>query len=129
MAMVHCARKDLALDEDTYRAVLEHVTGHSSCRDCTEGQLGAVVDQFRARGWKPKKQSKRSDSPSVRKVWALWGALGESGALHTPTRAALRTYCKKLVGVEEPEWMSPEQIIRVIENLKSWEKRTRKDVK
>jgi phage gp16-like protein len=129
LALVHCARKDLALAEDDYRAVLEHVTGKSSAADCTEGELGLVVDRFRKLGWKPKGGNQPADDPAVRKVWAIWGSLKKLGALHTPTRAGARAYFCSLVKVEDPAWMSPEQRIKVIENLKQWERRVKMRVK
>lgn len=123
MAMVHCAKKDLGLEDETYRAVLHEVTGHDSCRDCTDGELARVVEHFRARGWTPKKEGKRSSSPAVRLVWVLWGELRNAGALRNPSRAALRAYCKRMVQVEDPEWMNPDQLNIIIEGLKSWKRR------
>jgi len=126
LAMVHCARKDLALDEDTYRAVLEQVGGKSSARDLSDADLGRVVERFRAQGWAPKQAKPFSKKPAARMAWALWSQLGKRGELQVPDRSGMRAFCKNLVGVEEPDWMTPEQLSRVIENLKSWERRTRK---
>ncbi|GFK94442.1 hypothetical protein NNJEOMEG_02287 [Fundidesulfovibrio magnetotacticus] len=53
LAKVHIAKKDLALDEDTYRAVLKRVTGHESARDCSLPELVRVVAEFRRKGWNP----------------------------------------------------------------------------
>lgn len=127
--MVHCAKKDLGLSEDDYRAILEQVTGHSSARDCSDGQLGLVVDRLRARGWRPKKGGKRSNDPAVRKIWALWAALGELGALRTPTRQGLRQFCRSQVQVEDPEWLSPAQARQIIEALKDWKARAERQKK
>jgi phage gp16-like protein len=126
LALVHCARKDLALSEDTYRAVLEQVAGASSARDLDDRQLGKVVDHFKRLGWKPKNQAAQrpSDNPQARKIWALWGDLCKrKGLVRTPTRAALRAFCKRLTGVSDPEWLTPEQANTVIENLKTWRAR------
>ena len=53
IAKVHLASKQLGLDEDTYRSVLHQVTGHMSAADCSEAELSAVVEHFRARGFAP----------------------------------------------------------------------------
>ena len=48
---VQIARKELGLDEDTYRAMLERITGLTSSADCTDDQLGDVLDEMKAKGW------------------------------------------------------------------------------
>lgn len=125
--MIHIARKDLGLSEDTYRAILAEVTGKDSSKDLDERQLVRVVERLRERGWRPKAAGKRSEKPAVRMAWALWTQLDELGALRTPTRAAFRKFCSQLVGVEEPEWMSPEQLNKTIESLKVWVRRVEKE--
>ena len=45
---VQIARRDLGLDEDTYRAMLTRITGQSSASDCTDAQLGVVLDELKA---------------------------------------------------------------------------------
>lgn len=52
-AKLHIARKDLGLDDDTYRAMLEHLTGHRSSKECTDRQLVMVIASLRRRGWNP----------------------------------------------------------------------------
>lgn len=125
LASVHCARKDLALDEDTYRLVLEQVTGKRSAAELTDAELVRVIEGFRQRGWQPavRKSHKPSDKAHVRKVWALWGDLCKRGALRTPTRAALRAFVLRLTGASDPEWLTVEQSRRVIESLKVWQRR------
>lgn len=124
LALVHCARKDLALSEDTYRTVLEQVAGASSARDLDDAALGRVVDHFRRLGWKPKRGTKPSDNPQVRLVWALWRELCRvPGLVRDPSRAALRTFVRKRTGVGDPEWLTPEQAKRVIDELKQWRRR------
>ncbi len=123
IAMLHVARKELALDEDTYRAILERVTGKRSARELTAAQLGQVVDALKERGFTPKRTAPRSKKAHVRKVWALWGQLGDDGLLRKTGGASLRAFVKRMTGVEDPEWLSPEQANVVIEAIKSWRRR------
>lgn len=125
LAKVHIAKKDLGLDDDAYREVLYGITGERSAGRCSDQQLVAVVERLRARGWQPRAGGKQSDNPQARMIFAIWGELGRIGALHTPTRPGLRAYCNNLVGVEDPEWLSPEQAAKVIESLKHWQKRAK----
>ena len=62
MAKLHIARKDLGLDEVTYRAMLENLTGKRSAADCTDRQLVMLVAALRKRGWK----DSRPKAPKVR---------------------------------------------------------------
>lgn len=54
LGKVHIAAKDLGLDDETYRAMLEDLTGHRSARDCTDRQLVMILAALRKRGWNPK---------------------------------------------------------------------------
>lgn len=53
-AKLNIARKELGLDEDSYRAVLVRVGGHYNARDMSIGQIEAVLKAFQQLGWKPK---------------------------------------------------------------------------
>jgi hypothetical protein len=127
IALVHIARKDLGLDEETYRAVLEEVTGRScptqlrrsSASACTDAELSRVVDHFRSLGWTPKRRPV-SKNGHVRKVWAVWQELVDQGAVRTPTREALRAFVRRMTGVEDPEWLTSRQANVVVEGLKAW---------
>ncbi len=55
---IHIAQRDLCLDDDTYRAVLERVTGVRSAADLNAKQRRAVIDEFYRLGWKPKTHRK-----------------------------------------------------------------------
>lgn len=123
IAMVHIARGDLGLDEDTYRDILERVTGKRSAAELTVGELGLVVDALRERGFTPKRTGQRSGKAHVRKVWALWGQLERAGRLREPGRASCRSFVERMTGVTDPEWLTPEQANVVIEALKAWLRR------
>lgn len=107
LAQVHIGRKELCLDEDVYRALLERLTGQRSAKDLNERALGSVVTELKRLGWKPKSGSrpKRSANPQARKIWAMWSDLCKRKAVKVPTRAALRSLCKRLTGTEDPDWL------------------------
>ncbi|WP_413190829.1 gp16 family protein [Psychrobacter sp. AT9] len=65
MAKIHIAKKDLHLDDDTYRDVLWRVTGKRSCKDMTIAQLQDVAKDMEASGFKPKAAPKHGKKPSV----------------------------------------------------------------
>jgi phage gp16-like protein len=125
LAKVHIAKKELGLDEATYRAVLVRVTGRESAGACGEAQLDAVLEEFKRLGWKPpEKRRPKSENPQVRMIWALWAELCPS--LRDGSAAALRSFCRRMTRVDDPEWLDGKQANLVIEALKAWIERVQK---
>lgn len=65
MAKIHIGKKELHLDDDTYRDVLWRVTGKRSCSDMTIAQLQDVVKDMESRGFKPKAAKTHGKKPDV----------------------------------------------------------------
>ncbi|MDO8180176.1 MAG: regulatory protein GemA [Undibacterium sp.] len=84
MAQIHIAKKELALEDDAYRALLLQVTGKTSSKDLTWQGRKALLDHFKKIGWKAKGKSGGRGLPQVavdrmprmRKIEAL---LAEAG--------------------------------------------------
>lgn len=88
LAKIHIARKDLGLDDETYRAIITRIgNGKTSSRDLTIGQMDLVLREFTGKGWRPK-QPKKGKKPHnfdrlpgyVTKVEALLADMGLSWA-------------------------------------------------
>lgn len=110
MAKLHIARKDLGLDEDTYRAMLENLTNWRSAADCTDRQLVMLVAALRKRGWK----DSRPKGPKVRPEFEE--ALGKINALRLDTKkswAYVESIAKRMYGVGL-SWLDGEQLRGVI---------------
>jgi len=118
IAKLHIARKELALAEESYRAILLRVAGKSSASECTDEQLDAVLAEFKRLGWKPKTKRPRSGVPHVRKIYALWAEMRP--LLTDGGDAALRSFVKRQTGMDSPEWLDAPQANKVIEGLKAW---------
>lgn len=79
MAQIHIAKKELALEDDAYRALLLQVTGKESSKDLTWQERKALLDHFKKVGFKVKaKKAGRSlpqvapeRMPRMRKIEAL----------------------------------------------------------
>lgn len=70
IAKVQIARKQLSLDDITYRAMLESVTGKHSCAKCSANDLQMVLAELRRKGWNPEftpAKQRKSLSPQVAK--------------------------------------------------------------
>lgn len=142
MAMIrkiHVAARQLALADDSYRAILGRATGgkKTSTKAMTLIELEGVLREFRRLGWtdapaKKAGQRKQADSEQARKVRALWLTLAGMGVLRDQSEEALATFVKRQTGVDALQWLSPDQLNQVIEALKSWvarEKAKREEVR
>lgn len=110
MAKIHIARKDLGLDEDTYRAMMLNLTGKNSAKDCTDRQLVMVFSALRKRGWK----DSRPKGPKVRPE--MQDMLGKLNALRLDTKkswAYVESIAKRLYGVGI-SWLDTGQMRGVI---------------
>lgn len=120
LAKVHIAKKELALPEESYRAILERVTGRTSSKHCTAPQLEQLLKEFKRLGWTPKKAANAPSSrPYVRKIYALWKEAGVVGAVDNASKEALRAFVKRQTGKDAPEFCSPAEANKVSEGLKA----------
>lgn len=81
LAKIHVAKKQLGLDDDTYRDVLQRVTGQRSSKGLIDGQIEAVLAEFMRLGWRPAQGKKLALEPraDLRFVFVLWALLAKAG--------------------------------------------------
>ncbi|QQQ17769.1 regulatory protein GemA [Brevundimonas vitis] len=137
IAKVKIAAKQLGLDDATYRAMLSRITGQDSAAKCTEAQLGRVLDEMKAKGWKASKPAARSErsasstrhaakqavSPLALKARAMWISLHQLGEVRDPSEAALEAFARRQLGVDRLQWAVPSQGAALIEALKAMAER------
>lgn len=126
LAQLHIARKDMALEEESYRSLLCRVTGQTSAKEMTGVQLRSVLSEFERLGWK-KGQFQRQrfaagNRPDIRKIFAIWGSLSDHLECRG-SRAGLRAFVQRQVGVSDPNFLNPGQARQIVEALKSIQKR------
>lgn len=120
LAMVHIAKKQLALPDESYRAILTRLTGRDSSRDCSTEDLDRVLAEFKRLGWIPKaKPNAYSDRPYVRKIYALWNEAGRVGAIENASKEALRAFTNRQTAKSAPEFLTPSEANKVSEALKA----------
>ena len=54
LAKIHIAKRDLGLDEETYRGALEGQTGKRSAAEMTNDQIAKCLRHFQKLGWTPR---------------------------------------------------------------------------
>lgn len=130
LARAHIARKDLGLDDESYRDVIERLYApHRSAAKLTEHQLLGLVQEFKRLGWadKPKRQRSISKRGDVRLIYVYWRVLRDGDAVRTKRPDAwiarqTRTEIKP-DGVQNPEFLTTEEAREIIEQLKKWIRR------
>lgn len=121
--MIHVARRELGLDEDTYRDALQRAIGKRSAKGLSVAECKAIVDELSRMGFKPasKPSGKGLPGPYGRKAQALWIALYNLGAVADRRDSALLAFIKRQTGLERAEWLrDAAQGAAVVEALKSW---------
>jgi len=130
-------------DDSSYRDMLFSVARVRSSKDLDAAGRDRVLAYLRAAGWKdtsppaPNRNGVRAGKPQVKKLRALWAALGAAGELREPEESGLRSYVRKQsqpyhpdgVGYDAPELLPPKVAQRVIEHLKQWCRRAGVELK
>lgn len=118
MAIIHVAKKELGLSDDSYRALLEGAAGVRSAADLeTYRQYAAVLDAFNQLGFQRFRRPK-VENPQMGKCYALWCRLHDLGAVRSKRYASMISYVHRMAG--EQDLYRRDQLSMVIESLKQW---------
>ncbi|EPG4110214.1 MULTISPECIES: gp16 family protein [Klebsiella] len=131
--VIHIARRDLHLDDDTYRALLgTAVPGKTSCSDMTVNELQNVIQALEAKGFKSKPQrrsKRRMSAPSdvSLKIRAIWKTMFNEGFIRDGSDIALDRFVRRQTrirnggaGVSSLEWLRGDAEANFLESLKQW---------
>lgn len=118
LAKIHIAKKELAMDDDTYRVMLQSVAGVSSSKDLTDAGVTKVLAHLQRCGWKPKAAAKVGRKPSVgRGRKALVGKIEALLAEAKRPWSYADTMAKRMFGVDKTDWLDAEQLVKVVAAL------------
>lgn len=130
--LIHVGKRELGLDDDTYRVMLTGCVKKASTSDMTVPELERVIDHMKRHGFKVRSKNKPAAQraqagrrplaqyPEAKKIRALWLFLHELGAVGNPSEAALGAYVKRIVKVDALQWLNGHQTETVIETMKKW---------
>lgn len=135
--LIHIAKSQLKLDDDTYRAMLVTATGKDSCRKMHHYELKTAYDAFVERGFKRsfKKHKQRvkprlngqDKAAEIGKIRAIWITMHQQGFIVDSSEEALNKFVQRQtkrlnngIGVNELGWLDGELAYRVLESLKQW---------
>lgn len=134
LAMIHIAKKDLGLDDDTYRDMLWTVARVRSSADLDFSSRIKVLEHLKSRGFKPKQATKAkqkaplSNEPQHKMIRGLWLELHAVGTVLDPSEQAISRFIKNQTKIDRIEWLSTAQASQIIERLKQWLARANKKV-
>ncbi len=123
LAAIHVAKKQLGLDEETYRSVLVRVTGKDSTRAMSEPERQRVVEEFRKSGFTKAVKGSRTklEGRFAKKLQALWIAGWNLGVVADRDDSALVAFVKRQTGIDHVRFVrDAEDADKAIEALKGW---------
>ena len=118
---IHVMKTKRGLDDDTYRDLLERVTGKRSCADMSMNELGKVMTEMSGKAGQVS-----GNKRILGKVWALWYTLYNLGVISEPSQSALTEFAKRVTGgqakggIQALTWLDGDNAEKVIEAMKSW---------
>lgn len=125
--LIHVARRELQMDDDTYRLMLSGMKGlggATSSAKLSVPNLQRVLEELKTKGFKvrPTEKQKRPPAadPSSRKIRSLWLTLRDLGALRDASEQALVSFVQGRTGAKALQWLTAEQASQVIEEMKKW---------
>jgi len=134
LAIIHIAKKSLALDDDTYRDALYAHGGARSAKHLSLRGFDAVMRHFKACGFREQERGPRRKEPGkdrpgfasegqLKKVYASWWSL--AGTYYTKGKElkALRAFLKKRFRVDHENFLDAQTARKVIEAIKRIQQR------
>lgn len=143
--LIHVAKRELAMDDDSYRMMLENTVNKQSCSKMNIKELEAVLNAMKSKGFqhkakaasksakKPFKRyspkSNETKSPMITKIRALWITMAKQGFVRDESETALDAYVRRMTlrskneGVDHVGWLPDHQAYQVLESLKNWHRR------
>lgn len=129
LAKIHIAKKQLQMEDDAYRALLQSVAGVSSAAKLDFHGLNAVLNRLQALGFKAKRNPLKTGPTSSKKasqsnkVRAIWLTMAEQDIIQNKSEQALMAYIKRMTKGKylAPQFCPPRVAQQLIESLKKWQ--------
>lgn len=118
LAMIHIAKKALALEEDDYRSILLAVTGRTSSAELNGPGRKALIDHFKKIGFKviANKAGRAKPAVAVPRQRCIAKIEAQLAAAGRPWLYA-DAMAKRICGIERIEWCEPADLLKIIAAL------------
>ena len=107
LAKLHIAKKQLGLDDDTWRDLLLRVADKPSSKDMSDRERGRVLEELKRLGFKPVSKASRKgiEGKYAPKLQALWIAGYNLGLIRNKDDAALLAFVKRQTGIDHTRFL------------------------
>ncbi|MBW1801460.1 MAG: regulatory protein GemA [Deltaproteobacteria bacterium] len=133
LAMIHIAKKDLGLNDEVYRNILESVAGVRSAADLDEISRRIIIEHFKELGFNPHRKGYRSHHRSAKRSGMHVPASADRSGLLSKIGALLTVMglpwsyadgiANRMFGIAFVRWLYPDQLRKVIASLMYRKKR------
>lgn len=129
LAAIHASAKQLRLDDDAYRALLERITGLRSAAHLSALDRGRVLDEFHRLGATAARQQRHAvpppgDAPHVKaEHQAMLGKIGAMLAESGRSWAYANGIARRMFGRQRIEWLRFEELHKLVAALMYDQKR------
>lgn len=118
LSRIHIAKKDLGMDDDTYRAMLKTTTGKTSCAKMCVRELVAVMARLRELGFRDSPAKRHGQRPSVGAdrqalIGKIEALLADQGRHWHYADAIAKRVCKK----DRSTFCTPGDLARIVAAL------------
>lgn len=133
--LIHIAKRQLGLDDETYRALLVTETKKNTCSKMLKHELEKVYDALKRKGFNysgVKKGAAQTVKTAdwrgdIKKIRAIWITMGHQGFISDsrdrPLDAFVERMTKKFtggLGIKTLAWLDSNLARHVLESLKNW---------
>ena len=126
LAAIHIGKKNLGMDDESYRLLLSDMFGKRSAKDLTEAEQGELLERFKQLGFVPKKPQNKTANKTPK-----WGKRPNPTANREPLMGKIEALladnnlpwayadgiAKQMFKVEKVDWLEREQLRKVVAAL------------
>ena len=127
LAKIHIAKKQLGMDDATYREMLFNITGFQSAAYLDSKQRWAIIKHLKARGFHSRHKSAKASGMNRTTAPDRAPLLSKIGAILFDLKlpwAYADGMAKRMFSVDKVRWLRPDQLHKVTAALIYHQKRT-----
>jgi len=132
LGAIHAAKRQLALTDDSYRAIIGRFSKQrtESAADLTPNERTEVIEYFRRVGFKRAKPARKPGNgtsrgaakgadmrPQAMKLKALWRSLYELGIVRDPSHEAMAVFVCRHTNIAVLQWNRPIHLATAIASM------------
>ena len=117
-ARIHIGKARLGMDDDTYRAFLQRLTGKTSSKDMTTAQRALVLAEMTRLG--AFKDARRPLTRQQRACLGKWYDLRKRGIVHSKDKSSFNRYIKRYFGKNNLADLADDETNKLYNMLEGW---------